>query len=51
MMFDFPSVKLLSEFIDSGMREGHEKNQAAIGAGGGGGGSLGELGDWLKEDQ
>ena len=34
MMFDFPSVKLLSEFIESGMRESHEKSQAGASAGG-----------------
>lgn len=38
MMFDFPSVKLLSEFIESGMRESHDKSQAALGNTGGGGG-------------
>ena len=43
LMFDFPSVKLLSGFIDSGMREAHEKSEAlrvqnaAAGGGGGGG--------------
>ena len=30
MMFDFPSVKLLSEFIESSMRENHEKAQASL---------------------
>jgi hypothetical protein len=43
MMFDFPSVKLLSEFIESGMRESHDKSQAALGNTGGGGGHGSEL--------
>ena len=38
MMFDFPSVKLLSEFIETSMRETHEKAQAGKDAGAGGGG-------------
>ena len=41
LMFDFPSVKLLSGFIDSSMREAHDKSEALRvqnSAGGGGGG-------------
>jgi len=41
MMFDFPSVKLISEFIDTGMREAHEKSVKDAPAGGGGGGAGG----------
>eukprot|EP00931_Biecheleriopsis_adriatica_P014587 TRINITY_DN11649_c0_g2_i3.p1 TRINITY_DN11649_c0_g2~~TRINITY_DN11649_c0_g2_i3.p1 ORF type:complete len:1110 (-),score=277.81 TRINITY_DN11649_c0_g2_i3:74-3403(-) len=28
LMFDFPSVKLLSQFIDAGLRESHEQKEA-----------------------
>ena len=42
LMFDFPSVKLLSGFIDASMREAHDKSEAqraqSAAAGGGGGG-------------
>ena len=41
LMFDFPSVKQLSSFLDSSMREAHEKSEAVrvqSGAAGGGGG-------------
>jgi len=44
LMFDFPSVKLLSGFIDASMREAHDKSEAqraqSAAAGGGGGGAL-----------
>jgi len=43
MMFDFPSVKLLSEFIESGMRESHEKSQAGAGGAGGAAASQGTV--------
>lgn len=49
LMFDFPSVKLLSGFIDAGLHEQHDLTQAKriasapAGGGGGGGGGGGKL--------